>query len=201
MLERFAMPEGVNPRPAAVTGASLWSDVAKIARVSPITVSRVLSNPRLVAAETAAQVQRVIAHRVCPESSGGRLPPRARRRLVTAIVPTMANQRFAQTVEAFREELLTAGYQLMVGSQRGWRLAGRQPAQCGHQPPPRRHPCSPAWFTRRCCRADSSRARAFRSSRPGSHRRPSRCRRRSPTRRWGARWPSISSPRDVAASG
>ena len=91
------------------------ADVAKIARVSPITVSRVLSNPDLVAAKTAAQVQLVIARTgYVPNRLAGGLAS-SKTRLVTAIVPTMANQVFAQTVEAFREELLTAGYQLMVG--------------------------------------------------------------------------------------
>ena len=96
-------------------GGVTLADVAKIARVSPITVSRVLSNPRLVAEETAAQVQRVIARTgYVPNRLAGGLAS-SKTRLVTAIVPTMANQVFAQTVEAFREELLTAGYQLMVG--------------------------------------------------------------------------------------
>jgi len=96
-------------------GGVTLADVAKIARVSPITVSRVLSNPSLVAEKTAAQVQRVIARTgYVPNRLAGGLAS-SKTRLVTAIVPTMANQVFAQTVEAFREELLTAGYQLMVG--------------------------------------------------------------------------------------
>jgi LacI family gluconate utilization system Gnt-I transcriptional repressor len=96
-------------------GGVTLADVAKIARVSPITVSRVLSNPRLVAAQTAAQVKGVIARTgYVPNRLAGGLAS-SKTRLVTAIVPTMANQVFAKTVEAFREELLTAGYQLMVG--------------------------------------------------------------------------------------
>jgi LacI family gluconate utilization system Gnt-I transcriptional repressor len=96
-------------------GGVTLADVAKIARVSPITVSRVLSNPELVAAKTAAHVQRVIARTgYVPNRLAGGLASR-KTRLVTAIVPTMANQVFARTVEAFREELLGAGYQLMVG--------------------------------------------------------------------------------------
>jgi LacI family gluconate utilization system Gnt-I transcriptional repressor len=96
-------------------GGVTLADVAKIARVSPITVSRVLSNPSLVAEKTAAQVQRVIARTgYVPNRLAGGLAS-SKTGLVAAIVPTMANQVFAQTVEAFREELLTAGYQLMVG--------------------------------------------------------------------------------------
>src|SRR5260221_2469997 len=105
----------LEPRARRGHGGVTLADVAKIARVSPITVSRVLSNPRLVAEKTAAQVQRVIARTgYVPNRLAGGLAS-SKTRLVTAIVPTMANQVFAQTVEAFREELLTAGYQLMVG--------------------------------------------------------------------------------------
>src|SRR5258708_37582525 len=105
----------LEPRARRGHGGVTLADVAKIARVSPITVSRVLSNPRLVAEKTAAQVQRVIARTgYVPNRLAGGLAS-SKTRLVAAIVPTMANQVFAQTVEAFREELLTAGYQLMVG--------------------------------------------------------------------------------------
>jgi LacI family gluconate utilization system Gnt-I transcriptional repressor len=105
----------LEPRARRGHGGVTLADVAKIARVSPITVSRVLCNPDLVAAKTAAQVKRVIARTgYVPNRLAGGLAS-SKTRLVTAIVPTMANQVFAQTVEAFREELLTAGYQLMVG--------------------------------------------------------------------------------------
>jgi LacI family gluconate utilization system Gnt-I transcriptional repressor len=60
-------------------------------------------------------VQRVISRTgYVPNRLAGGLAS-SKTRLVTAIVPTMANQVFDRTVEAFREELLTAGYQLMVG--------------------------------------------------------------------------------------
>ena len=136
-------------------------------------------------------------HRVCPQSylAGGLASSKTR--LVTAIVPTMANQVFAQTVEAFREELLRP-LPAHRGSQRIRRFA-RRPCSTRSSASAPMKSCSPASCTRRCC-VDSWRPRAFRSSNVGitptpidmlvgfSHEKV-------------RRWPSISLRRDAAASG
>jgi LacI family gluconate utilization system Gnt-I transcriptional repressor len=90
------------------------SDVAKIAGVSPITVSRVLNRPELVRPDTVAHVQRVIARTgYVPNLLAGGLASR-RSRLVAAIVPTVTNSIFVETVQTLTDTLWAARYQVVL---------------------------------------------------------------------------------------
>jgi LacI family gluconate utilization system Gnt-I transcriptional repressor len=91
------------------------TDVAKLAGVSPITVSRVLNRPELVTPDTLKLVQEVIARTgYVPNLLAGGLASR-RSRLIAAIVPTIANSIFAEAVEALTDRLGEAGYQVLLG--------------------------------------------------------------------------------------
>lgn len=89
-------------------------DVARLAGVSTATVSRVLSNPEVVAQETRASVQSAIA------ATGYRLNQAARnlrhRRTggIVALVPNLANPFFAQILSGIASVLGPAGYNLLV---------------------------------------------------------------------------------------
>lgn len=97
------------------TGHATLNDVAALAGVSAITVSRVLNNPDIVTPETREKVKAAVRKtRYVPNLLAGGLAS-SRSNLVIAIVPTIASPMFADTVDALGEALGRAGYQLMLG--------------------------------------------------------------------------------------
>ena len=90
-------------------------DVARLADVSTITVSRALNHPDKVAAATLDRVTRAIEQTgYVPNLLAGGLASR-RSRLVAALVPAMTNSVYAETVHYFSEALKDSGYQVMIG--------------------------------------------------------------------------------------
>ncbi|MGJ7490511.1 LacI family DNA-binding transcriptional regulator [Variovorax sp. ZT4R33] len=90
-------------------------DVAKLAGVSAMTVSRVFNAPHSVHATTLAKVQAAIASTgYVPNLGAGGLRS-SRTRLVSALVPTLSGPVFLDTTEALNSRLQQHGYQLMVG--------------------------------------------------------------------------------------
>jgi len=107
-------PRRPNPSTRA-TGSVTLADVAKLAGVSPITVSRVVNRPELVTADTLAHVQQVIARTgYVPNLLAGGLASK-RSRLVAALVPSITNAIFVDTVQALTDRLWEAGYQVLLG--------------------------------------------------------------------------------------
>jgi len=97
------------------SGSVTLEDVAKLAGVAPITVSRVLNRPELVTQETLDHVREVIARTgYVPNLLAGGLASK-RSRLVAAIVPTIGNSIFAEAVEALTDRLGEAGYKVLLG--------------------------------------------------------------------------------------
>lgn len=93
-------------------------DVARLAGVSRVTVSRAISHPDLVSPETLAAVRAAIASLgYVPNLNAGSLATR-RSRIVGAIVPTLSNAWFAETVDGLGELLDAHGYQLLLGQSR-----------------------------------------------------------------------------------
>ncbi len=100
-----------NPTNGPVTLA----DVARLADVSPVTVSRAINTPNLVKPQTLEAIGRVIARTgYVPNLLAGGLASR-RTRLIAAIVPSVASTIFAETIEGLNAELVSAGYQLLLG--------------------------------------------------------------------------------------
>ncbi len=97
------------------SGSVTLSDVAKLAGVSPITVSRVLNRPELVTPDTMEVVREAIARTgYVPNMLAGGLASK-RSRLVAALFPTIASSMFAETMEALTDRLGEAGYQVLLG--------------------------------------------------------------------------------------
>ncbi|WP_454758048.1 LacI family DNA-binding transcriptional regulator [Cupriavidus campinensis] len=96
-------------------------EVARLAGVSPMTVSRVLSAPHLVKPETLEQVQSVIrAVRYVPNRVAGSLASR-RTSLVGLIVPSLRNALYAETIQGISDVLQRHGLHLMI-SDSGYSL-------------------------------------------------------------------------------
>ncbi|CAN0422206.1 unnamed protein product, partial [Phaeothamnion confervicola] len=90
-------------------------DVARLARVSMITVSRAINQPDKVAPKTRARIEAAIARLgYVPNLTAGSLASN-RSRIIGAIVPTIDNSIFAETVRGLSEKLEAAGYQLLLG--------------------------------------------------------------------------------------
>jgi LacI family gluconate utilization system Gnt-I transcriptional repressor len=90
-------------------------DVAKVAGVSPITVSRALNQPDMVSEEAREKVRLAVEKTgYLPNMLAGSLATRTSR-LVALIVPTVANPIFAETVRAISDTLANAGYQALLG--------------------------------------------------------------------------------------
>lgn len=97
------------------TGDTTLNDVARLAGVSAITVSRALKTPSVVAPETLARIQDAVSRTgYVPNLIAGGLASN-RSGLVAALVPTIAGSVFLDTVQALTDTFDEAGCQLMLG--------------------------------------------------------------------------------------
>lgn len=95
-------------------GATLI-DVAKVAGVSPITVSRALNQPDKVSDKTRERVQKAVEEvGYIPNMLAGGLASR-QSKLVAMFVPTIAHTIFAELVHSTIQALAESGYQAVLG--------------------------------------------------------------------------------------
>lgn len=110
------VPEPVTPARRMRGGAKglRITDVATLAGVAPITVSRVFNSPETVAPETLERVRQVVQKLgYVPNRLAGGLSS-SRSRLIAAIVPTIAHSLFSETIQVFSETMSRAGYQVLL---------------------------------------------------------------------------------------
>jgi LacI family gluconate utilization system Gnt-I transcriptional repressor len=95
--------------------AATLADVARLAGVSPMTASRALNRPELVAPDTAASVRAAAGQLAyVPNRIAGGLSSQ-KSHVVVAVIPSTLNPVFTDMVEALRGELVRAGYELFLG--------------------------------------------------------------------------------------
>ncbi|MCP5298264.1 MAG: LacI family DNA-binding transcriptional regulator [Chromatiaceae bacterium] len=114
---RTTTPGTSGRQPSSRSGSEsvTLEDVARLAGVSTITVSRALNYPDKVAAKTLEKVNRAIGQTgYVPNLLAGGLASR-RTRLIAAIIPSIANLVYAETIQYFSERLKDAGYQVLLG--------------------------------------------------------------------------------------
>lgn len=107
-----------NPPAKAATRAAApvqMEHVARLAGVSMMTVSRAIREPGKVATATRERVEAAIAKiGYVPNLTAGSLASN-RSHIVAAIVPTIDNSIFAETMRGLTETLAAGGYQLLLG--------------------------------------------------------------------------------------
>lgn len=113
-LRTVSSRKAKSPRGRRGSGQVRITDVAKLAGVAPITVSRVLNAPATVAPETLRQVREAIDRTgYVPNMLAGGLA--SSRSHLAALVPTIASPVFQATWEALTETFAGAGYHLTFG--------------------------------------------------------------------------------------
>ncbi|MBU9363455.1 LacI family DNA-binding transcriptional regulator [Burkholderia multivorans] len=101
-------------QPDATARTATLRDVAQLARVSFVTVSRVLNHPDKVSEQTAKRVRAAIRKTgYVPNLLAGGLALQ-RSRLVIALIPTFAHRPFIDTLTELGDALQKGGYQLLV---------------------------------------------------------------------------------------
>jgi LacI family gluconate utilization system Gnt-I transcriptional repressor len=91
------------------------SDVARLAGVSPMTVSRLLADPSAVSEATGERIRQAIEQLgYVADRVAGSLSSR-RTGFVAAVLPTLTNTNFADTAHGLTEALRPRGYQLLIG--------------------------------------------------------------------------------------
>ena len=90
-------------------------DIARLAGVSAMTVSRALNHPDKVSPAMLAKVQAVVQHTgFVPNGMAGGLRS-SKAKLVAAVLPTLVGPVFQETTRALNAALDAMGYQLMIG--------------------------------------------------------------------------------------
>ncbi len=90
-------------------------DIARMAGVSAMTVSRALNHPDQVSPVTLEKVMVVVRSTgFVPNGMAGGLRS-SKARLVAAVLPTLTGPVFQETIQALNQALDARGYQLMVG--------------------------------------------------------------------------------------
>jgi LacI family transcriptional regulator len=92
------------------------ADVARLAKVSPATVSRALTRPDKVKAATAARIRQAVQALGYVAHGAARALASRRTRTIGAVIPTLDNAIFANTVQALQKTLDEAGYTLLLAS-------------------------------------------------------------------------------------
>ena len=111
------------------SGAVTVRDVAKIAGVAPITVSRAINHPETVSAELLRRVHDAVARTgYVPNLMAGSLSS-SKSKLIAAVIPSTVFSVFTETIESLNNALFDAGYQLMLGQSQY--LASREEALLG----------------------------------------------------------------------
>jgi LacI family transcriptional regulator, gluconate utilization system Gnt-I transcriptional repressor len=97
-------------------GRATLADVALLAEVTKITVSRYLREPATVAPATAERIRQALQRTAYMPNKQAGLLASGRSRMVAALVPNLDHSVFGETVQALSESLQPAGLELLLAS-------------------------------------------------------------------------------------
>lgn len=103
-----------NPRSRA-TGRVTLADVAALAKVSPITVSRALRGERAVASDLTARVKAAAVKLGYTPDPAARALASRHSDHVAVLIPMLSNNLFVDVLESIQKTLRQAGYQSLIG--------------------------------------------------------------------------------------
>ena len=89
-------------------------DVALLARVSTATVSRALSQPRIVRPQTRERIERAVVRLNYISDGVARALSTRRTRTIGAVIPTLDNAIYAASTHSLQKALQRAGYTLLL---------------------------------------------------------------------------------------
>ncbi len=90
-------------------------DIARLAGVAPTTVSRAINHPDKVAPETLERINHAISITGFVPNLLAVALSRKGTRLIAALIPTIANLDYAETIRAFSKTLRRSNYQVILG--------------------------------------------------------------------------------------
>jgi LacI family transcriptional regulator, galactose operon repressor len=102
--------------PSGARQAAKLSDVARLAKVSTATVSRALTLPHKVKPATLARIEQAVQALGYVAHGAARALASRRTRTIGAVIPTLDNAIFANTIHALQKSLDEAGYTLLLAS-------------------------------------------------------------------------------------
>ncbi|MDE1186647.1 MAG: LacI family DNA-binding transcriptional regulator [Pantoea sp.] len=101
-------------RNLARKGAPTLEDVARVAGISPMTVSRALNSPQQVRPATVEKVLAAVqATGYIPNAQAGSLATN-RSRLIAVVVPQINNNMFVDTIQSLNDTLSAQGYHMLL---------------------------------------------------------------------------------------
>ncbi|WP_043360400.1 LacI family DNA-binding transcriptional regulator [Belnapia sp. F-4-1] len=96
--------------------AARMRDVARVAQVSAMTVSRALKDPERVSPEVRARIERAVRQvGYVPNRLAGSLSS-SRSNVIGLVVPSISNSLFASTIQGISDVLRRHGHELMIAS-------------------------------------------------------------------------------------
>jgi len=103
------------PEDPANTKSITVRDIARLAGVAPTTVSRALNHPDKVAPATLERINHAIAITGYVPNMLAVALSRQGTRLIAALMPSIANLDYAETIRAFSKTLRESNYQVILG--------------------------------------------------------------------------------------
>ena len=97
------------------TGRATIGDVALLAGVSPMTVSRTLKDPNLVTKELRERVMTAVNELGYVPNLAAQTLASSRSNIIGVIIPSLSNSVFIETLTGIRDCLSVAGYQIIIG--------------------------------------------------------------------------------------
>ncbi|MET4103500.1 LacI family gluconate utilization system Gnt-I transcriptional repressor [Roseovarius sp. MBR-78] len=113
-MNKSAQQRPNSGRPQRASRGVTMAEVGRIAGVTQVTVSRALSDPSKVSAETLARIHRAIeATGFVPNALAGSLASQ-KSMLVSAIVPSMTNIIYTSVIKEFASAMRDSGYEVLL---------------------------------------------------------------------------------------